>query len=190
MKRSFALAALTLVSGCDGGKTETMQLTVQSTPSVYSSPTTLGGRVYLFGVNVAPENTFHIVESNKCDLGFEPDWGITYKIAVEYYVDRPFIGSCPPIRYFNGIVEMIPDDFGTRYYNYAGSGWGGMFITKEKDQEPWFKVGGYGRPIYCVTPECDRMKAGDTFYISRPHVRAFFELVEIDGKRELELKIE
>ena len=190
MKRSFALAALTLVSGCDGGKTETMQLTVQSTPSVYSSPTTLGGGVYVFGVNVAPENTFQIVESNKCDLGFEPDWGITYKIAVDYYVDRPFIGSCPPIRYFNGIDEMIPDNFGTRYYIHAGASWGGIFITKEKNLEPWFKVGGNGRPIYCVNQECAKIKVGDTFYLSRFNARVFFELIEIDGKRELELKTE
>jgi hypothetical protein len=189
MKRSFALIALTLASGCDGGKTETMQLTVQSTPSVYESPTD-GAAILVFGTNVAETNTYKIELTNRCDIGFTPEWGTTYKVTIDYYVDKPKIGSCPPIRSFNGIDETILDSLGTRYYNNVGSNWGGLSVKKIKKNEPWFQLGGYEKPIYCKKPECTLMKVGDINYLSQFNVRAFFELVEINGKREFELKTE
>lgn len=184
--KSFAAFTLILIflvgcGGVGGGPATTRQYVVHSTPSFCANWT----EALYFCANVAETNDYVIRTTGLCDAGFSPEWGITYVVTVsERKLSSDFVADgCDYERTLISIDGETADPLGTRYKNGTSSIQGGLKISRINTGESWFRLRGYAKPIYCAESLCSEISTGAPQNLPS----GTFELVEIDGSREIAL---
>ena len=118
------------------------------------------------------------------------EWGISYEVTVlEQTRIGAQVGDCPQLRTIISVNNKTLDPIGTRYIHNIGSTWGGLTLTRTGPGSQWYQLEGYPKPIYCDDSLCGHAEAGVDYtfgVLLQPYPE--FELVEIEGKREIALK--
>lgn len=189
-KKIMGLSLFALIS-CQGGvgTEENNHYTVQSTP-IICDLNPIGLQEVTFCANTSTSNTHVIETGGSLCFGFKPpEWGVTYQITLKEQRRYGGFDGCSVISSLVSIDAEIPDPIGTRYTSNVGSYLGGLTITRLKADEPWFQLSGYQKPIFCADTLCGSAEVGVKYQMGHitqmPYV---FELVEKDGKREIEIK--
>lgn len=124
------------------------------------------------------------------DINYSFEWGVSYEITVKEKTRiGAQVGDCPQMRTIVSVNNKTPDPIGTRYIHNIGSTWGGLTLTRLAPGSEWFQLEGYSKPIYCDDSLCGHAEAGVEYtfgVLLQPYPA--FELVEIEGKREIALK--